>query len=312
MSRETSKNLEASVHQRLLNLSREKNEDFNLILTRYAVERLLYRLSYSMYAKNFVLKGAMLLAVWLDQPHRPTRDLDILGFGDDNSQYLMQVFRQVCKVQVEEDGLIFEEESVEINEIRESQSYSGQRIKLTAKLGNARVRVQVDIGFGDAIIPEAVQIEYPTLLNFPSPQILAYPLETVVAEKLETIVQLGMLNSRMKDFYDLQVISNMFSFKGLILVRAIRATFKRRGTEIPKEIPIALSEESTNNSDKVMQWKAFLNRNSLESTTVNFSQLIDELRIFLIQPLHAAANEEMFQQNWTEGGPWSKTDEAYK
>ncbi len=257
MSSKKSRNLEASVHQRLLNLSKKKNEDFNLILTRFAVERLLYRLSCSTYADNFILKGAMLLAVWMEQSHRPTRDLDLLGFGDDNSQYLMQVFKEICRIQVEEDGLIFEEESIEINEIREGQSYSGQRIRLTAKLGNARIRIQIDIGFGDAVTPEAVQIEYPALLDFPSPQIRAYPLETVVAEKLETIVQLGMINSRMKDFYDLQVISKMFSFEGLILVRAVEATFTRRGTIIPTEIPIALSDESATNPDKIMQWKAF-------------------------------------------------------
>jgi len=254
----------------------------------------------------------MLMAVWMGESHRPTRDLDLLGIGDASSQYLKQVFQQICKVQVEDDGLIFEDESIEITEIREGQEYPGQRLKLTAKLGNARVRVQVDIGYGDAVIPEAVQIEYPGLLDFPSPQIRAYSRETVVAEKLETMIRFGMINSRMKDFYDLHILSKTFSFDGSTLVQAIGATFSRRETRIPTEIPIALSDDSASNSDKIIQWNAFLNRNGLESTTVNFSQLVDELRTFLVQPLQAVTSKSTFQQNWPVGGPWSKTHEAHK
>ena len=312
MSKELSKNLEASVHQRLLNLSRERKEDFNLILTRYTVERLLYRLIRSTYAEKFILKGAMLMAVWMGQSHRPTRDLDLLGSGDASSEYLKQVFQQVCQAQVENDGLIFEHESIDIIEIREGQEYPGQRVKLTANLGNARVRVQVDVSYGDAVTPEAVEIEYPSLLDFPSPQIRAYPRETVVAEKLETMIRFGMVNSRMKDFYDLHILSKTFYFEGSTLVQAIRATFNRRGTPIPTEIPIALSDESASNMDKITKWNAFLNRNNLENSTINFSQLVDEIRTFLARPLLVAAHEEIFQQNWTAGGPWSKTHEAHK
>lgn len=312
MSKEPSSNLEASVHQRLLNISRERNEGFNLILTRYTVERLLYRLTRSTYAEKFILKGAMLMAVWMGQSHRPTRDLDLLGSGDASSEYLKHVFQQVCQVQVEDDGLVFEAESIEVIEIREGQEYPGQRVKLTAKLGNARVRVQVDVGYGDAVTPDAMTIEYPGLLDFPSPQIRAYSRETVVAEKLETMIRFGMVNSRMKDFYDLHILSKTFSFDGSILVQAIGATFNRRGTKIPTEIPIALSDESASNMDKITQWNAFLNRNGLENTTVDFPQLVDELRTFLIQPLQAVTSKNTFQQNWTAGGSWSKTHEAHK
>jgi len=312
MNKKPAKNLEASVHQSLLNLSRERKEDFNLILTRYTVERLLYRLTRSTYAEKFILKGAMLMAVWMGQSHRPTRGLDLLGSGDASNENLKQVFQQVCQVQVEDDGLIFEGESIEVIEIREGQEYPGQRVKLTAKLGNARVRVQVDVGFGDVVTPEAVQIEYPILLDFPAPRIRAYSRETVVAEKLETMIRFGIVNSRMKDFYDLHILSKMFSFDGSTLAQAFGATFNRRGTKIPTEIPIALSDESVNNSDKIIQWKAFLNRNGLESTTVNFSQLVYDLRTFLARPLFATAHEETFQQNWPAGGPWSKTHEAHK
>ena len=312
MNKESAKNLEASVHQRLLNLSKDRNEDFNLILTRYTVERLLYRLTRSTYAEKFILKGAMLMAVWMGRSHRPTRDLDLLGSGDASSKYLKQVFQQVCQVQVEDDGLVFEAESIEVIEIREGQEYPGQRVKLTAKLGNARVRVQVDVGYGDAVTPDAVTIEYPGLVDFPSPQIRAYSRETVVAEKLETMARFGMVNSRMKDFYDLHILSKTFSFDGSTLVQAIGATFSRRETKIPTEIPIALSDESASNMDKITQWNAFLNRNGLESTTVNFSQLVDDLRTFLVQPLQAVTSKNTFQQNWIAGGPWSKTHETHK
>jgi len=288
-------NLEASVHQRLLNLSIRRKEDFNLILTRYAVERLLYRLTCSTYADAFILKGAMLMAVWMGESHRPTRDLDLLGFGDASSHHLRQVFQQICQVHVEDDGLNFEDESIEIIEILEGQDYPGQRVKLIAKLGNARIRVQIDIGFGDIVTPEAEQIDYPSLLGFPSPQIRAYPKETVVAEKLETMIRFGMVNSRMKDFYDLHILSKTFFFDGSILVQAITATFDRRETKIPTELPIALTDESAINQDRVTQWKAFLNRNGLESTAVDYSRIVNELRAFVTQPLFAAANKRTFQ-----------------
>lgn len=160
--------------------------------------------------------------------------------------------------------------------------------------------------------PEAEQIDYPSLLDFPSLQIRAYPKETVVAEKLETMIRFGMVNSRMKDFYDLHILSKTFSFDGSILVQAIGATFSRRETKIPTEIPIALSDDSASNSDRIIQWKAFLNRNNLERTTVNFSQLVDELRTFLVQPLQAVTSKDTFQPNWPAGGPWSEADEAHK
>ena len=305
MKREPIRNITASVHQRLLNLSRERNEDFNLILTSYTIERLLYRLTCSTYSDAFLLKGAMLITVWLGRSHRPTRDLDLLGIGDAASHHLKQVFQQVCQTQVEDDGLVFDPESIEITVMREEQNYPVQRVKLQARLGKARIRVQVDIGFGDAVTPEPEQIEYPVLLELPRPRIRAYPRETVVAEKLQTLIYLGMVNGRMKDFYDLYMISRMFTFDGATLTRAILATFGHRGTRIPSDIPIALREESAGDPDKVIQWKAFLNRSGLDGATVHYPQLIDALRIFLVQPLHAADIENPFQAKWPAGGPWS-------
>jgi len=273
MSSEPSKNLEASVHQRLLNMSRERKEDFNLILTRYAVERFLYRLSCSKHTDSFVLKGAMLMAIWIGQLHRPTRDLDLLGFGDSEAETLKTVFGEICLVEVEKDGLEYEANSVEIEEIRENQEYPGQRVKVSAKLGNARIRIQIDVGFGDAVTPKAKSINYPVLLDYPAPRIRAYNKETQIAEKLQSMVFLGMANSRMKDFYDIFALSKTFSFDGNKLVKAIKATFERRGTQIPEDIPLALSDEFANSVDKNNQWKAFINRNSLEDFGIDFPHM---------------------------------------
>ena len=231
MSKKKSKNIDASVRQRLLNLSRERNEDFNLILTRYAVERFLYRLSKSKHADRFILKGAMLTAIWIGEMHRPTRDLDLLGFGDPETEALRGVIKDICLVKVEKDGLEYEADSIEIEEIRENREYPGQRVKVNARLGNARIRIQIDVGFGDAVTPKAKIISFPVLLDYPAPRIRAYNKETQIAEKIQSMVFLGMANSRIKDFYDVFILSKTFSFDGNTLVKAIKATFERRGAD---------------------------------------------------------------------------------
>jgi predicted nucleotidyltransferase component of viral defense system len=301
LSKKKTENIDASVRQRLLNLSRERNEDFNLILTRYAVERFLYRLSKSEYSDKFVLKGAMLTAFWIGEVHRPTRDLDLLGFGSPEVEVLKTIIAEICLVDVERDGLEFEADSVEIEEIRENQAYTGQRVKINAKLGNARIRIQIDVGFGDAVTPKAKLINYPVLLDYPAPRIRAYNRETQIAEKLQSMVFLGMANSRMKDFYDIFILSKTFSFDGNILVKAIKATFERRGTQIPEDVPLALSDEFANSTDKNNQWKAFINRNGLEDFGVDFPQLIKAIGEFLLEPLQAAAIKSQFKYKWISG-----------
>ena len=300
MSNKNSNNLEASVRQRLLNLSRERNEDFNLILTRYAVERFLYRLSKSKHVDRFILKGAMLTAIWIGEVHRPTRDLDLLGFGDPEAEALKAVIREICLVEVEKDGLEYEADSVEIEEIRENQEYPGQRVKVNAKLGSARIRIQIDVGFGDAVTPKAKLINFPVLLDFPAPRIRAYPRETLIAEKLQAMVALGMANSRMKDYYDIYVLSKTFSFDGRSLVMAITATFERRDTPIPGDIPLALSDEFAMSKDKVSQWKGFINRSGLGNLDVDLAQIVAVLRDFLLGPLQAAASRRPFKHKWTD------------
>jgi len=227
------KNLAASVQRRLLNLARERGEDSYGLLTRFALERLTFRLAASEHGDRFVLKGAMLFAVWGGQPHRPTRDLDLLGSGTSDVPALMSVFRDVCRVEVEPDGLRFLPETVAGQVIREDDVYEGVRVTLRAMMGKARIPLQVDVGFGDAVYPDPEPVEIPALLEFPAPRLLAYPRESVVSEKLQAMTVLGIANSRMKDFYDIWALARGFAFEGAVLAQAIRRTFERRGTAVP-------------------------------------------------------------------------------
>jgi hypothetical protein len=306
MTRKNPKDTAASVRQRLLNLSRQSGEEFQRLLTRYAMERLLDRLSRSEHAPRFVLKGALLFTLWTGELHRPTRDLDLLGFGENSAEGLAEVFRSLCALKVADDGLVFSADTVAVEPIREDQEYGGQRVKLEARLGGARIDLQVDVGFGDAITPNAEAVEYPTLLGMEPPRLRAYPRETVVAEKLEAVVKLGMANSRMKDFFDLAVLARSFAFSGPVLRDAIAATFRRRGTAIPTELPIALTDSFAKDRMKLTQWKAFVSRSGLAARAGELGQVVIELAGFLAAPMLAAARGEGFEGWWEAGGPWRR------
>lgn len=300
-------NLPASVHQRLLNLSRQRGEDFNVTLTRYGLERLLHRLSQSPHADRFVLKGALLFSVWTGRLYRPTRDLDLLGYGEWSQDGLSQVFREICVADVEPDGLTFDPDSVRVMEIREDQEYGGQRVQLMARLQNARVSLQIDIGFGDVVTPVAERIDYPTLLGHSALRLRAYPRETVVAEKFQAMVALGMINSRMKDFYDIWMMSRELQFDGKKLAKAIQATFERRRTEIPASVPRALTAEFALERDKAIQWNAFLSRSWLDVGGTALAGVVEDLNGFLMPVVVAIGSVEEFRQNWPAGGPWTET-----
>jgi len=297
-------NSAASIHRRLLNRYRKEGEDFNYVLSRYAIERLLYRLYKSGQAANFVLKGATLFWVWTGRAYRPTKDLDLLGYGDASAQRLRVEFQQACDVDVEPDGLIFDAESICVSDIRQDQEYQGKRIELSAHFGKARISLQIDIGFGDSIVPDAQEIIYPTLLDLPAPRIKAYPRETVIAEKLQAMVALGAANSRLKDFADINVMAKQFSFEGAVLVRAIQSTFQRRQTPILCDIPLALTESFASLPDKRIQWQAFIQRSRNAGLPLDFSEIIQNLRVFLIPPLEAIAANEKFTKQWPSEGPW--------
>lgn len=297
-------NLAQSVHHRLLNRAREQGEDFNLVLIRYVLERFLYRLGRSRHKDRFILKGAMLFAAWTDQPHRPTRDLDLLGIGDSSDTALRQVFSEIVRMPVEPDGLEFDEGSISISEIREAQDYPGKRIRLRVRLGNARQDLQIDVGFGDAVTPEPAEIDYPTLLDSSAPRIRAYPCETVIAEKLQALVAFGMAISRMKDFYDIWTLSKQFTFDGASLSAAIAATFERRSTAIPEGVPTALTDEFAADGTKQTQWTAFLKRNALIDAPGDLESIVHDLRTFLLEPLHAVSERQAFPKSWKPGDSW--------
>lgn len=299
------KNLSASVRDRLLNLSKERGEDYQFILTRYANERFLYRLYRSPYNEQFILKGAMLFMVWTRDRYRPTRDIDLLTFGDNSEETLGNIFKEICGIDVEPDGLIFDSENIRIMEIREDQNYHGQRILLNAHLGQASIHLQFDVGFGDTVIPAPINLDFPTILDFPAPRIYAYPKESVVSEKLQILVKFGIANSRMKDYYDLYVMAIFFGFKGSFLLKAIRSTFRSRNTEIPKNTPIAFSDDFVSDKTKQQQWSAFIKLNNAHQIPDSLGEIISSLSEFLLPPLQAATkNSDSWKYSWKEGGPW--------
>jgi predicted nucleotidyltransferase component of viral defense system len=298
------KNPAASARDRLLALAREQGEDFQLVLTRYGLERLLYRLSHSPHHDRFVLKGAMLFVLWSHNPHRPTRDVDFLGFGDSSETGLLAVFRDLCAMPDQGDGVTFDPESIRVEPIRDDTEYGGMRVTLKGQLAGARIPIQADIGFGDAVTPETVLMEYPTILDDPAPSLRAYPRETVIAEKYQALVSLGMANSRMKDFYDLWVMARDFEYQGDILAQAIGNTFARRRTELPEDIPSGLGPEFAGDRAKNTQWKAYLSRLSTGSDGPILTEVCEQLAEFLRPPTEAARRRVRFDASWEKGGPW--------
>jgi hypothetical protein len=296
------RNVAASVRARLLNKARAEKLDFNLLITRYALERMLYRLSISEQRGQFLLKGALLFDIWFDVPHRPTHDADLLGFGSTEIPHLEKLFREVSQIAVE-DGIAFQADTVKAAEIRKEANYAGVRVTLLGLLDNARCSVQIDIGFGDAVTPAPENVQYPVILDdMPQPQLRVYPRYTVVAEKLEAMVKLGILNSRMKDYFDLWVLSRHSDFDGTVLAQAIRATFERRGTAIPSGAPLGLTDEFGLDEQKTKQWQAFLRKNALEPMAL--AAVIEALRGFLLPALSALSAGEDYRRQWRAGVRW--------
>ena len=279
--------LAASVHQRLLNQSKARGVDFNLLLTRYAIERFLYRLAQSPFVDQFVLKGAMLLQVWLPEAGRPTRDLDLLGFGDLSADRLRQIFAAICDQTVATDGVRFLANSITVQPIRQQDEYRGQRMTVNGYLGTARLYLQVDVGIGDRLTPPVEWIEYPVLLDLPRPRLRAYRAETSIAEKLHAMVVLDLQNSRMKDFFDVWRLAQMHSFAGRLLAAAVHDTFERRQTAIPAGMPMALTSAFAQNPAKARQWKAFLKKSSLHHIAEDLPSVNEAIARFLGPVLEA-------------------------
>ena len=297
-------NLAASVRQRLLNLAKERRADFQLILIQYGIERLLYRLSRSLHKDRFLLKGAMLFSVWSEEPFRSTRDVDLLGEGDSSVASVHKTFEEICRTAVEDDGVQFLVDTIRGEEIRDDQEYHGVRLRFEGLLAGARIPIQIDIGFGDAVAPPPEIIEYPVMLDSPAPRLRVYPREVVVAEKFHAMVIRGIANSRMKDFYDVWILASMFEFAGPRLSDAIAATFERRNTTLPSDPPLALTEEFHNDAGKQTQWNAFLRKGRLKVQERDFGKVMSLLRDFLMPPSLALVQKKKFDAKWCPGEPW--------
>lgn len=312
MSKSRAGNLPASVRQRLLNIAKARGERFDLILGYYAVERFLYRLAEAGYADRFVVKGAMLFTLWTGMAHRSTRDLDLLGFGDMTADTLARLVRELCRVTVEPDGIELDPESVRVEPIRAGDEYAGQRVRVTATLSGARIPLQVDVGVGDVVTPPPEEIEYPGLLDAPVPRVRVYRKETVIAEKLHAMVDLGAANSRMKDFYDVWTMSREFPFDSSVLGDAIRATFERRRTPIPRDPPVALREEFAHEPGKREQWAGFLRRHGLGEGGLELRQVIENLSQFLMPLLGEPPEAGGPSKSWAPGGPWVTAEATHR
>jgi predicted nucleotidyltransferase component of viral defense system len=297
-------NLAASVRSRLLKLNEATRQDYNAILTRYCLERLLYRLSVSKHRDKFILKGAMLFAVWQGSPHRQTRDLDLLGFGDSSQATLKDVFRDFCNQAVDDDGVTFDPDAVSTGAIRDDAEYGGVRVKIIAHIGEARISLQVDVGFGDVLTPQPQEESYPCLLGMPAPVLRCYARETVVAEKLAAIIKLGDINTRYKDYFDLLFLSERFNFDGPLLREAIEATLKRRGwLDIATAMPDGLLVSFGTDPVRSKQWAGFCEKSKLAESR-SLAEVVQRVADFVISPLEAITKATPFTQGWIAGGPW--------
>lgn len=293
-------NIPHSIHDRLLNISRDTREDLIGLLKHFAYEGFLRRLQKSRHADRIILKGAFLLMQWTKEYRRSTKDMDVLAYGKDSEDFIREMLTEICAVPFAQDGLIYDTSAMKIEEIREGEEYQGLRAKFTAYLGKTRISLQIDMGFGDAAIPPPVEIEYQSLLGLPAPRILSYPIETVIAEKVEAMISKGMPNSRMKDFYDVYSLIKSCDIKNETLKDAIAATFYRRKTEIPTDIPVVLTDEFATDKTKKAQWAAFIRKNELSNAPENLAAVLDEIKR-LVVPIFAEIKQSANQARKGEG-----------
>lgn len=295
------KNVPASVRQKLANLAKGSKRPFAELLQYYAMERFLYRLSRSEYRDRLVLKGALMFVAWGTPRSRATRDIDLLAWTDNSVANLVKVVQSICLLEVEADGLVFDPALVKGEKIKEDADYEGVRLLFTGKLEQARIRMQIDVGFGDSVTPAPAAIDYPVILDLPAPNLKGYPPETVVAEKFEAMVKLDMINTRMKDFYDLGLLSRQFDFDGETLSEAIRTTFAHRGTALTAT-PTALT--AAFHDEKQPQWQAFLSRTGLTGAPETLKEATAPIKEFLVPIAEAGVADRKFLMRWTAPGPW--------
>ncbi|ARN57339.1 nucleotidyl transferase AbiEii/AbiGii toxin family protein [Sedimentisphaera salicampi] len=297
MSQKNLKNVAASIRQRLLNKAKESSRPFNELLQYYALERFLYRLSISKYADNFILKGALLFAVWRQSQIRSTADIDLLGKISNEPEAIINVFQDICKVKVENDGVRFDDSSVTAEQITVDADYQGVRVQLYGYLGTARIRVQVDIGFSDVITPAPERYNYPSILDLSEPKLNCYNKETMIAEKLQAMTKLDILNSRMKDIYDIWILSRRFEFDGAYLQKSIINTFKQRETEATENVAI-FTERYSQNEEKLQQWRGFVRKSKVSDVPKDLSYITGEIKIFIQPVLVSIINNVDYKKTW--------------
>jgi predicted nucleotidyltransferase component of viral defense system len=300
------KDVAASVRQRLLNAARESGRPFQEVLQYFAMERFLYRLGQTEHADKFVLKGALMLSVWGAAATRPTRDIDFLGRMQNDAEEVARAIRDVCRQPVESDGLVFDPDSIEARAIKQDADYEGVRVTFRGHLQNARIPMQVDVAFGDVLYPIPPVTDYPTILDYAAPSLRVYSRESTIAEKFEAMVKLGQLNSRMKDFHDIWLLSRHFEFDGATLATAIERTFAHRGTTIASN-PTAFSAAFTTDPAKVRQWQGFLRKSKLEGVPDELAIIVREIASFLGPTAEALSDKRSFSLTWQPPGPWSRS-----
>ena len=294
-----------SVRQRLFHLARERREDFQLILTSYAIERLLYRLSRSPHAAHFILKGAPLFPLWGDGRYRAVRDLDLSGHGDSDVHHVEKTFRELCRTKVGDDGLQFQDDTVRAEETLRDDGHCNLRVTLKARVAMTQVGIQVDIRFGDIVARGPQTVELPTLLAFPSPRLKAYSLETFIAEKFQAMVVQGLAYDRMGDVYDVWTLAKRFRFEGYVLSKAIREIFAGRRTALPEMIPLGLTPAFFDNREKKALWAAFFNMGRLGNEKLGLDEAASFLGAFLMPPTLPVSDGKSFHLTWTPSGPWA-------
>lgn len=298
------KNLEASVRARLQNKAKETGRSFSEILQYFGMERFLYRLSQSQYADKFILKGALMFIAWQVAERRTTRDIDFLARFDNRVASIEKMIKDICVFPVPPDGLEFDAATVKGRKIKEDADYEGVRVKFLVFLDRARIAIQVDVGFGDVICPKPKAIDYPVILGFPRPHLKVYPAESVISEKFEAMVKLGLLNSRMKDFYDLWLMLRQFKFDGIKLAKALNSTFSHRKTPLPAHKPLFDGEIYDEKSDRQTLWKAFLKKGDIRNAPEELRNTAVEIEEFLIKPLEVMGKGREFKKEWKAPGPW--------
>jgi len=298
------RDIAASIRQRLLNHARARGRPFNEVLQYFALERFLYRLGCSPYRPQFVLKGALMFTVWQSPFSRPTRDIDLLGRLDNTVEHVVSAIQEICQEPAPEDGLRFATENLVGQRIIETAHYEGVRARFTAYLGTARIPMQIDIGFGDPLVPGPSLVRLPTILDLPPPELQGYSRESAIAEKLQIMVYLGEINSRMKDFYDIWLLATHFDFDGSVLAQAIHETFRWRQTTLP-QTPVAFSDAFAQDVEKQTQWLAFVRRHGLEETPTTLHEVIQVIAAFLQPVIQALSEGQRFDRRWSPGGPWA-------